>query len=162
MPIIAIYALVASLIFGSGFGLGYQTKSKLDQIKYTKELKIELEKQGKHIQIVHDIEKVYIEGEVKTNTIYKTITKEVVKYVPKIQTIDSDCNLTNGTVRLLNSNASNKMPIASGEPITTDTAASSVTELRHINYTNEIINQYNKAMNQCNSLIDYSKKVAVE
>ena len=160
MPIIVIYALAVFLIFSGGFGTGYKVRKDLDTVTYAKQLEIALKSKDKEIKIVHDVEKVYITEAPKINTVYKTITKEIVKYVPKIQTVNSACNLTLGTVRLLNDNASNKMPETTRVINPTYTKSSTITGETLIEYTNKLLNRYKQVKLQCDQLIDYSIKIA--
>lgn len=103
-----------------------------------------------------------IKAQQKTEVVYKTITKEVPKYVSVIQKTDSDCNLSHGTVRLLNSAALERLPEAARNDDPRDTESSSVTEARLIDYNHEVIDQYNKVKNQCNGLIQWHKKQTVK
>lgn len=151
-------AILISLILG--FGAGYKVKTMQVEADKAKTLEIESERQSKISTIVDQVVTKTIDDSKQAEVVTKIIEKEVVKYVPKIQLVNSECNLTNGVVRLLNSHSSNQMPITTSATTSTDTAPSDITEKEHIDYTNEIIDLYNKASVQSNALIQYNLEVS--
>lgn len=153
-----IYAFVSGLLLG-GSG-GYYLKDTFIKAEQVENLKTELDRKDKIASIASDTDNKLKTEQVKVETITKVITKEIVKYVPKIQIVNSECNLSIGTVRLLNNNASNKMPDSSFELDTTNTQSSTITGKDSIDYTNEIISKYKLAASQCNVLISYVKQVS--
>lgn len=99
-----------------------------------------------------------IKAQQKTQIVYKTITKEVPKYVPVIQKNDSECNLSVGTVRLLNSAARDELPETAAIDDPADTGPSHITEAAFIDHGFDIINRYNVAKNQCNAIFEWYQK----
>lgn len=87
----------------------------------------------------------------------KIVEKEVIKkiYVPKIQKVDSECNLSIGTKRMLNSAILSE---ASGSTTQEDTKASEIREADAIRYLNSAIAQYNEVRAQCNALIEFHSR----
>ena len=160
MNIILVYVIVIASTFTTGFGLGYRQKGIEAKATYSKVLKIELDKQKENVKIVHNVEKVYLEKLVQGATVYKTIHKDIVKYVPVIQKENSDCNLTTGTVRLLNDASSERIPTSTRDTSATDTKPSLITGEGLIRHTERIISLYNRAKTQCNSLIEFNRRIA--
>ncbi len=157
LQIIGIAVLISSIL---GFGSGYKIKSWEVEADKVKTLEVEAEKQSKITSIVDSVITKTIDDIKQTEVVTKTIEKEVIKYVPKIQLVNSECNLTNGVIRLLNAHASNQMPLTTSATDSTDTTSSDITEKEHIDYTNEIIDLYNKAAIQSNALIKYNLEVS--
>ena len=149
--IIAVFAASCS----ASFFVGYDYRDRGVQAEMAKAISKALEDADEQYEKDRQQELELIEKQKKTEIVYKTITKEVPKYVPVIQQKDSDCNLSNGTVRLFNSAARDEMPEATDIDADTDTRPSTVTEADLIDYGLVTIEQYNKAKNQCNALMDW-------
>ncbi|WP_289283300.1 MULTISPECIES: hypothetical protein [unclassified Methylophaga] len=153
--IIAVFAASCS----ASFFVGYDYRDRGVQAEMAKAISKALEDADEQYEKDRQQELELIEKQKKTEIVYKTITKEVPKYVPVIQQKDSDCNLSNGTVRLFNSAARDDMPETTDIDADTDTRPSTVTEAELIDYGLGTVNQYNKAKNQCNALIDWWNSV---
>jgi len=148
-----IIAIAISFVVGAGSGYSYRdTKYKADMANVIREAYEAAKKEAK--QSVK-IEKVYIKGDEKIQTIYKTIIKEIPKYVPVIQKSDSDCNVSNGAVSLLNSTINNALPETTANTDDTNKTASRIRESDLINFTHLSIKKYNEALTQCNALIGW-------
>jgi hypothetical protein len=159
MNMFMIYGIILIGAFSTGFAVGYHQKAIVDKAAYSKELKIALDKERENVKIVHDVEKVYVEKLVKGATVYKTIHKDIVKYVPIIQKENSSCNLTIGTVRLLNNASTESMPSSSRDTLAEGSRPSTITGEDFIKHTERVVSLYNRAKTQCNSLIDLNRRV---
>ncbi len=148
MPYIIIAALIA------GFGGGYFTASQFEKATHVAEMQLELKKQKDEIDLSHAADIEYIKAQKQQETVVKTITKEVVKYVPKIQMVNSDCNLTVGTQRLLDNERLQTVP---SQSTSADTRSSEIREIELIQYSHKVMEMYNAAKLQCNSLIEIAK-----
>ncbi|GLP98689.1 hypothetical protein GCM10007891_05430 [Methylophaga thalassica] len=153
--IIAVFAASCS----ASFFVGYDYRDRGVQAEMAKAISKALEDADEQYEKDRQQELELIEKQKKTEIVYKTITKEVPKYVPVIQQKDSDCNLSNGTVRLFNSAARDEMPETTSVDADTDTRPSTITEADLIDYGLVTIKQYNKAKNQCNALMDWFHSV---
>lgn len=153
--IIGIFAASCS----ASFFVGYEYRDRGVQADMANAISKALEDADEQYEKDRQQELELIEQQKKTEIVYKTITKEVPKYVPVIQQKDSDCNLSNGTVRMFISAARDEMPEATDIDDDTDTRPSTVTEADLIDYGLDTVNQYNKAKNQCNALIDWWNSV---
>jgi len=107
------------------------------------------------VEATRKVEELHHEQQEKTKTVYKTIIKKVKEYVPISQSSDSDCNLTLGTVRMLDASAKNALPDAAAAFDETDKAASRFNELALIEFAHATANRFNEVKDQCNSLIDW-------
>lgn len=141
------------------FGGGYELRDLMAEADKVEGLEQSLSKTKENEEISVKAETAYVATEEKTKIVYKTIIKEVPKYVSVIQSSDSECNLSNGTVRLLNSAIDNQLPQSATGANEADKTASKIRESDLINHSQESINQYNEAMNQCNALIGWVKDV---
>lgn len=156
MNVIAVYGLALLLTFSFGGGVGYkltanhykaqQVDDIKNAVKNSKALLLSaFEQEKKAIDLIH-------QEELKNNV----ITREVPKYISKIQRIKSDCSYSNGTVRLLNESAENNAKGSdSSIPAAKDAAASDITESAGIKYTHDLLYQYNLWMIKHNALIDF-------
>lgn len=142
-------------IVAGGFS-GYKITSNAYKAQEARELQDALVRQHEQLATAYAAEKAAIEANHEQELKNNVIVKEIVKTLPKIQRIKSECNYTADTVRLLNS-AAGGVPEASGVPVAADTAGSDVTGERGIKYSLELLNAYNKARTQCNALIGLVK-----
>lgn len=151
-------AVLVGLCLGC-FGGGYELRDLMAEADKVESLEQSISKSKENAEISVKAETAYVDAEEKTKIVYKTITKEVPKYVSVIQSSDGQCNLSNGTVRLLNSAIDNQLPQSATGVDEADKTASKVRESDLINHSQESINQYNETMNQCNALISWVKDV---
>jgi hypothetical protein len=161
MPIIeqAKAAILAGLCLAC-FAGGYWLRDMMAEAEKSVALRQAVNRVEKQAETAVRVETVYLEAEAKTRTVYKTIIKEVPKYVPIIQASDSACNLSRGTVRLLNNAIADQLPKSATGADEADQAASDVREADLINHSQESIDQYNQTMNQCNALMDWVKETS--
>jgi hypothetical protein len=153
-----IYIAIAVSVASSW--AGYQLRDTMAEAEQAQAVEFALEQQANNERISRDEEIALIKSQQKTKVVYKTITKEVPKYVSVIQKTDSDCNLSHGTVRLFNSAALERVPETTGFDDARDTEPSTVKELDLIDYGLDIIEQYNQVKNQCNALINWHDNVS--
>lgn len=146
------YILIACIVFG--FGTGFYASHEISRAGHVVDLENQLKKQKEYIDSAHAADIAFINAHKQQEVIAEVITKEVIKYVTKIQKVDSDCNLSNGTKRLLDDSRMQNYP---RESVAADTGASSIREIDLIRYTNKITQQYNSMRLQCNSLINLEK-----
>ena len=158
-PWLMLSALVALASFASFVG-GYELRDTMAEAEQAKAVKFALKQAAEADAISRAEEIALIKSQNKTKVVYKTITKEVPKYVSVIQKTDSDCNLSGGTVRLFNSAAAERLPETARVDDTGDTEPSTVKESDLIDYGLDIIEQYNQVKNQCNALINWHKNVS--
>jgi hypothetical protein len=118
-------------------------------------VKAALNEQQKRLQAAYDAEKKAVEANHQEELRSNVIVREIVKTIPKIQRVRSECNYTVGTVRLLNDAAAADVPKTASVPAEADSAGSDVTGERGIKYSLELLRAYNLARNQCNSLIGF-------
>lgn len=144
----------------SCFAGGYWLRDTIAKAERTEALEQAVVRVEQQAETAVRVETVYVEAEAKTQIVYKTIIKEVPKYVPVIQSSNSDCNLSRGTVRLLNNAIADQLPEAAAGAHEADKAASDVREADLIDHSQESIHQYNQTMNQCNALMDWVKETS--
>jgi hypothetical protein len=159
MPTIPLFVYTFLIGLAIGGYSGYEFKTMSYHASEAKTLEVEAKKQEIIQQIEAKTESTTLAEEKKTEIVYQTVTKEVIKYVPKVQIINSECNLTLGTVRMLNTNIRNEMPSTPSTTIAENSTSSTITGKGSIDFTNDIINKYNKMAIQCNSLIDYNNQI---
>lgn len=161
MPIIAqAKAAILSGLCLTCFAGGYWLRNTMAEAETAEALRRSVSLSAQQAETAVRVETVYVEAEAKTQTIYKTIIKEVPKYVPIIQASDSDCNLSRGSVRLLNNAIADQLPETATGADEADKAASDVREADLISHSQESINQYNQIKNQCNALMDWVKETS--
>lgn len=112
----------------------------------------------KAMKLAFDLEKMALEKQHADELSHAKIIKEVIKYVPKIQKVPSECNYSNGTIRVLNSAVDSMPSKTPAVSVADDTKSSNVTEYTGIRYALDVLAAYKKAQNQCNALIDYVSK----
>jgi hypothetical protein len=152
-------AILAGLCLAC-FGGGYWLRDTMAEAETAEALRQAVTRVEKQTETAVRVEKVHIEAEAKTQIVYKTIIKEVPKYVPVIQASDSDCNLSRGSVRLLNNAIADQIPESTTGDHEADKAASDVREADLISHSQESINQYNQVKNQCTALMDWVKEIS--
>jgi hypothetical protein len=91
--------VVASML--SGFYAGYSVKSTRVDAEKGRILTLEREQLIQSHEKNKELTSALIASRAKVEVVYEVIEKEVPVYVTKIQKVASDCNLTNGTVSLL-------------------------------------------------------------
>jgi hypothetical protein len=152
---LTIYALGVGFMLGLAGGYGYRD-NQADAERF-EAIKTALEDQERQFEISKQAEIELIEANKKTEIVYRTITKEIPKYVTQIQQTNSECNLTRGAVRLFNDAAAESLSRAAGIVDPADTGPSTVTVGRLVDYSLDNIDEYNKAKNQCNALVHWHK-----
>ena len=150
------YFILAALLFGLWGGYEFRDARAEAERVAAVEAAVKQAKEDEAVSREQEIE--LRKSQQKTQVVYKTITKEVPKYVPVIQKSDSECNLSRGTVRLFNDPAAERVPETPGVDDPADTEPSTVTEARLIDYGFDVIEQYNQVKNQCNALIEWHEK----
>ncbi len=157
---LSVYLIGAAFLLGSAVGYGYRDdRAESERVEAVEKA---LEQAYLDAELARDEELALIKAQQKTEVVYRTITKEVPKYVTQIQRIDSQCNLSRGTVRLFNDAAAERLSRAAGLDDPADTEPSAVTESRLIDYGLDVIDRYNQAKNQCNALIQWHEKTRNE
>jgi len=149
--------IIAALLL-TGFSSGYYLRNLQAETEKVAILEAEREKLAKVRKINDHLLTTLAKNQAKTKIVYKTIVKEVPKYVTKVQKTDSDCNISIGTKRLLNK-LIRPMPEAGIESINSDRQPSPIREVDLIEYLTSTINQYKIAQNRCNTLIQWHKQV---
>lgn len=157
---LTVYALGIGFMLGLAGGYGYRD-NQADAERYAA-VKTALEDQERQFEVSKKAEIELIEANKKTEIVYRTITREIPKYVTQIQQTNSECNLTRGAGRLFNDAAAESLSRAAGIDDPADTGPSTITTGRLIDYSLEVIDQYNRAKNQCNALIDWHEKQKLE
>tara|TARA_R110002050_G_scaffold57423_3_gene128946 strand:+ start:90765 stop:91253 length:489 start_codon:yes stop_codon:yes gene_type:complete len=152
-----VYVAVAVGVLS--FGGGYHVRDLMAEADQAQAVSFALAKAAAEDEISRVEEIELIKSQQKTKIIYKTITKEVPKYVSVIQKSDSECNLSHGTVSVFNRAALEQLPDTAGSDDASNTEPSTVKESDLIDYGLEVINQYNEVKNQCNALINWHKNV---
>lgn len=152
---LTVYALGIGFMLGLAGGYGYRD-NQADAERYAA-IETALEDQERQFEVSKKAEIELIEANKKTEIVYRTITKEIPKYVTQIQQTNSDCNLTRGAVRLFNDAAAESLSRAAGIVDPDDTRPSTVTYGRLVEYSLDNIDEYNKAKNQCNALVEWHK-----
>ena len=107
MQLVAIVPAVAFLI---GFSSGYWLKDTVNEAEKAAMYKQALITAKKQIKVTAELEKKFTSKEAETKIVYRDIIKRVVKYVPAIQTVNSECNLSVNAVKLLDFSVENKLP----------------------------------------------------
>ena len=107
MQLIAIVATLSALI---GFSSGYWLKDTVNEAEKAELYKQALITAKKQIKVTAELEKEFTSKEAETKIVYRDIIKRVVKYVPAIQTVNSECNLSVNAVKLLDFSVENKLP----------------------------------------------------
>lgn len=147
------------LVFGLGVGFGAVPAWKLtaDHYKAVQVAQVEeaLAIQQQQMQLAFAAEKQAIDANHTEELKNNVVVKEIVKTIPKIQRVNSRCNYSVGTVRLLRNAAVDALPKAATVPAADDTARSGVTGQRGIEYSLALLKSYNLARNQCNALIQF-------
>lgn len=157
---LGVYLIGAAFLAGTAMGYGYRdNQAEAERVKAVEAALVDYKRQA---ELDHDEELALIKAQKKTEIVYRTITKEVPKYVTQIQRVDSQCNLSRGTVRLFNDAAAERLSRAAGFNDPADTEASTVTEAELIDYALDVIDRYNQAKNQCNALITWHEKTRNE
>jgi hypothetical protein len=144
---------IAGIITG-GFS-GYKLTSISYEAQQARALQDALIRQHEQLEAAYAAEKAAIDANHKEELKNHVIVREIVKTIPKIQRVRSECNYTRGTVRLLNDAAAADVPKTASVPAEADSAGSDVTGERGIKYSLELLRAYNLARNQCNSLIGF-------
>ena len=150
-------AYIVMAAFLSGSWVGYETRDTIAKAEQAIVLQAERDKLIKAEQtnkILHD---ELITAQAETKIVYRTVVKRIPQYVTEIQKVDSECNLTNGTKRLLNS--LNDVSETPSGIISTDSTPSSIRTSDLIGYTAEVMTNYNLAREQCNLLIKWQREV---
>lgn len=144
-------------VVAAAFVMGFASGSHYQSLRADRELSRQLKAEQVKTKEAQELnESLYSQLEAERSNI-KTIEKEVIRkiYVPKIQKVDSNCNLSNSAKRLLNNNIMSKADTGATE---TDSKASDVRAADTIRYLNTAISQYNHARAQCNKLIEFVKE----
>jgi len=97
-----VYAIVAAVILAFGFFGGYKLRSLQDKATEVVLLKKERAKLAEVTQVNNDLFDALLAKQRENKVIYRTITKEIPRNVPKIQKVNSNCNISIATKRLLN------------------------------------------------------------
>jgi len=146
--------IIAAFIFGllAGGAFGYKQKGlyvdsqKVELLEAQKQALIKQAKESDKI-----INELHIKKN-KTKIIYQTIEKEVPKYVTKIQKIDSDCNITRGTYRLLEE-AAGYLPNSSRGADKDNGEPSQIREADLVRYIVQLLKKYKEEQEGHNALI---------
>lgn len=146
------FVLTGSLLIGAS--IGWNVKTVLVDAKEVKEVRLEREMLAKSKKDNDKLVREVIEARARTNTIYKIKEKEVPVYVTKIQKVDSDCNLTNGTVSLLNSTAK-ELPQATSRIIADVRQSSHFTEGQLVMYTLRLLKRIHRDKDLHNPLVQW-------
>ncbi|WP_296592639.1 hypothetical protein [Methylophaga sp.] len=153
---LAVYGVAIG--FTLGLAGGYTYRDNQAEAERLAAVETALEDAYREFEVSKKAEIELIEANKKTEIVYRTITKEIPKYVTQIQQTNSECNLTRGAGRLFNDAAAESLSRAAGIDDPADTGPSTITAGRLIDYSLEVIDQYNQAKNQCNALIDWHEK----
>lgn len=153
---LAVYWLGIGFMVGLAGGYSYRD-NQADAERFAA-VEMALEDAHRQFEISKQAEIELIEANKKTEIVYRTITKEIPKYVTQIQQTNSECNLSRGAVRLFNDAAAESLSRAAGIVDPADTEPSTVTGGELIHYTLNAVDQYNQARNQCNALIAWHEK----
>ena len=149
-----IYLAFAAFLVGSG--AGFKAKSILAKAEQSTVLQVEREKLIKSEKINKSLNQELITAQAKTKIVYKAIIKRIPFYVTDKQKTDSECNITVGAKRLLNS--INTLPETSIKPTNTDPRPSDIRTSDLIRYSAQTIQQYKLAQSQCNILIKWHQR----
>ena len=155
MKLTAVVALVALI---AGLLAGYEWRDTLAAAEKTAAIEFAFKQAKKNADITLAEEMALFKSQQKTKIVFRSIIKEAPKHVPDNQKNNSNCNVSVGTVRLYNRAATERMPEAASIDADGNTKPSAVTEGRLIHYGLSVIDQYNRAKNQCNALIRWHKK----
>jgi hypothetical protein len=90
----AVYFVVGATVVG--FGGGLYVHSKFDDAAITKQLQNKIVLDGKSVNASNKAELGIVEDKDAIEIKYVTLTKEIIRYVPK--TIYTECRATDGTI----------------------------------------------------------------
>lgn len=153
---LTVYAVAIGFLIGMAGGYTYRDNRA--EVERFAAVETALADAYRQFEISKNAEIELIEANKKTEIVYRTITKEIPKYVTQIQQTNSECNLSSGAVRLFNDAAAESLSRATGLHDPADTEPSAITAGRLIDYSLGVIDQYNRAKNQCNALIAWHEK----
>ncbi len=138
----------------TGFWAGFEVKSTIEESKLARDL-LEEKKQlvtanNKNKELVHEL----MSSQARVEVVHEIIEKEVPVYVTKIQKEYSDCNITNGTVRMLH-NASTNMSGTSERAVNKVRESSEITEEQLIKYTAKLLHRIHRDKEIHNPLVQW-------
>ncbi|MCW8830670.1 MAG: hypothetical protein OQK32_04015 [Gammaproteobacteria bacterium] len=142
------------------FALGYikgcldaQVKEQADKVDDVVEV---IETQDEIDTESHTITEQWLADDQQREVITETVEKEVQKYVPENQNIDSSCSLTVGVVCMLDARRQNLLPEIECGSLTDaeKQTASEITEAGLISADIQCADQYAELAGQCDALID--------
>lgn len=169
--VIAAGAL-AILLVGSGFMLSNNLCEKAKvKAELAKEVAIKqavihtLEEQKKQAAIDDSISSAYVADLQAKGTRDAELIDKLRQQIPKHQQANSECNLTTGTVSVLNTAArgsNSKVPKPTEAPASSSSAASTVTESAFIKQCNSWLSEYDRLYLQLNALIAWHEQTDKE
>jgi len=151
--------IVAAVVFLLGMWAGYDWRSTIAEADQANAVKFALDKQEKDAAVSRAEEIALIKSQQKTKIVYRSIKKEVPKYVSIKQKTDSDCNISIGIKRMFKHAATEQLPDTAAIDVARDKKPSDITEERLINYSLDNIDRYNQVKNQCNSLLRWHENI---
>ena len=154
--IIAIVFFCSFMAFTAGYVKGCFDAQVKGQAEKTDDVVNVIEVQDEIDAESHVITEQWLEDDQQREVITETVEKEVRKYVPENQNINSSCNLTVGAECLLNASRQNLLPEIECGSLTDaeKQTASEITEAALIDADIQCADQYAELASRCDALID--------
>ncbi len=108
MPLWVVQVAGGVAALALGFGGGFYACSQFDKAEQVEVARAETKKVADQAKVTAVIDTQNAEKQAEIRTVYKTITKEVVRYVNAKD--DAACDVPDGFVRLWNSASSGAIP----------------------------------------------------